>query len=509
MGYYFICLVILFFFLFLLIHRIVNDIGQHSYAKYIIPYCILLTLLFKYNWGFEFWGLEYEDAYSFSFCARQFSHNIYPTSFLIDAIAIGSLDEPSSLFTYGGHFITYPVFLSIFTRPLGWSPSLIFIINTIVSFIILLILSLIGRNNKFWFIAPSLYCVAPIINVFTTCCLSEIFSSLICLTFIYTYLKKQNNRDVTLCLISFGLALLCKRENMALLFIPIIDTLIKYLKTKQVATIRLGIQHVFPYILVAAIYILGCQNIFNIENIESEDIGQSTFSLTYFVILFPIFIKSLLSPSFFSISVYIYIGYILYVLLHKGKLHKVQLISILLISVYILLYTCHYRGWFFLNGEKIDEFESFRYINNFFYLFPIALCYFYAKRTKLIIILIIVSLSVSFYQTIEQRTSLAKIEQEERFNEVTMVVDYIENQEKASILICDNILVYQNKCNSDFFVCDITHINALKINPLKYTYYIILSEFDYIERRHGIKIDKTRLTPILRISENKYLYQYN
>lgn len=192
MGFYFICLTILLFFIIMFVYTVAHDIKEHvSSSWFVILFCIVLTTLFKTDFGISFWGLEYEDAYSFSFCARQFLYDIYPSSFLIDAVSVGSLENPLSTFTYGGHFITYPAFISIFTNVLGWSPNTISYINTLTAFGILVILSLLGKQNRYWFIAPILFCCAPIINVFTTCFLSETFSSLICITFIYAFFQKQ------------------------------------------------------------------------------------------------------------------------------------------------------------------------------------------------------------------------------------------------------------------------------------------------------------------------------
>lgn len=508
MLYYYICLAILLFFFFLLGNHIYQDLKQHAYVKYVIPYCLLLTLIFKFNYGIEFWGLEYEDAYSFSFCARQFSHNIYPSSFLIDAVAIGSLEEPASMFTYGGHFITYSTFLSIFTRPLGWSPQLIFTINTFVSFIILLILSLIGKNNKLWFLAPSLYCVAPIINVFTTCCLSEIFSSLVCLSFVYTYLNTDSKRDVVLCLTSFGLALLCKRENLALLFIPTLDIVISICKHKQLQEVSEKVKEFIPYFFIILIYLFGCQNIFNIERVEAIDIGQSTFSWQNFKIMFPLYIRSLSSLSLFSVCTYLYVAYIIYATFDKCARNTSLLLSMSMLILYMSLYASHYRGWFFLKGEEINEFDTFRYINNFFYFIPLAFCTFKVFNRKLIALSTFVLLSFSVYQTFQLRINLSNIEYESRFQEVDIVKEYLERQEETCMLICDNILLYQNKCDSNFSVCDITNIDFLKLDNNKYSYYVLLPEIDYLEERHNIKINHNHLTPVLTIPGDRHLYKY-
>ena len=180
MGQYYLCVVLIIFLFILFIHALIRDSKsiQKPYER--ILFCLLLTLLFKYNYGISFYGLEYEDAYVFSFCTRQFLYNIFPSSFLIDAVSVGSLTEPMFTSTYGGHFIMYPTYLSLFTNIFGWSPTILSIANTSIAFFILLILSILPKNQKYWFIPPVLYCCAPIINLFTTCFLSEIFSSLIC-----------------------------------------------------------------------------------------------------------------------------------------------------------------------------------------------------------------------------------------------------------------------------------------------------------------------------------------
>lgn len=509
MGFYYFCLVLLFLFIFLLSYEIIKDIKKYSNYLFIILYCLILTILFKYNFGIEFWGLEYEDAYSFSFCSRQFSYNIYPSSFLIDAISIGSLENPISMFTYGGHFVTYPTFLSIFTRLLGWSPSLISFVNTLISFIILIILSLLGNRNRLWFIAPSLYCVAPIINVFTTCFLSEIFSSLLCVSFIYSYLKPKTLINSSLCFLTFGLALLCKRENLVLLFIPIINSLIILYKTKNRNAILEFIKCNIPYLSIVLIYIFGCQNIFNIESVESNDIGESTFSINNFKYLFPAFIKSLLSINTFSITFYAYVAGLLYTLLHKKNIEKIQWISIVAFSMYLILYTFHYRGYFFIRDREIGSFETYRYINNFYYFIPLFFSSFRVSKTKKSYVIISILLFFSLFQTFNLRNQYSILEKENRFEEVEIVSKYIDKQDKKSILITENILLYQNLCDSKFSVCDITHLYDIVLDDSKYDYYCLFPDLDYLYQRYGININEEDFTPILQLPTNTYLYKYS
>lgn len=75
MGQYYLCIVLIIFLFILLIHELIWDFRsiQKPYKRILL--CLVLTLLFKYNYGVYFYGLEYEDAYAFSFCARQFLYN--------------------------------------------------------------------------------------------------------------------------------------------------------------------------------------------------------------------------------------------------------------------------------------------------------------------------------------------------------------------------------------------------------------------------------------------------
>ena len=509
MEYYYICLVLLFFFFFLLMHEVIQDVKRHYASIYIIPYCILLSLLFKFDYGIGFWGLEYEDAYSFSFCSRQFSHDIYPSSFLIDAVSIGSLEKPLAIFTYGGHFITYPTFLSIFTQILGWSPQIISIINTFTAFIILVILSLLGKRNRYWFVAPAIYCAAPIINVFTNCFLSEIFSSLLCISFVYAYLRDKNHINTCLCLLAFGLALLCKRENLALLFIPIIDSLIRLFGAKKKNILFESIAHSIPYLIIVFIYLFGCQNVFNIESIESVDIGESTFSVDNFRRLFPVFIKSLLSINTFSMTFYAYWGFVLYIWINKKIKDKILWVSLCLFSIYLILYTSHYRGYFFLKEEQVGTFETYRYINNFYYVIPLVFSSLSLGKIKTTYACVGFMLLFSLVQTFELRNNYSTLEKNMRFKEVEIVSNYIESSDKPSELICENILLYQNVCSSDFAVCAITQFDSLVFDKTTTDYYCLLPNLEYLYQRYGININLNDFKPILQLPNKDYLYLYN
>lgn len=510
MAQYYLCIVLIVSLFFLFIHEIIRDFNTlvNSYKRILL--CSLLAFLFKYNFGLYFYGLEYEDAYVFSFCARQFSYNIFPSSFLIDAVSIGSLTEPILTSTYGGHFIMYSTYLSLFTNIFGWSPATISIANTIIAFFILLILSLLPKNNKYWFLPPILYCCAPIINIFTTCFLSEIFSSFVCLVFVYTYFQRRSTYNQILCLTSFFVAIMCKRENLALLSISTIESMywilrkIRCHRKEKISEIKRYI----PFVILTCVYFLFIQNVFNIEAIESNDIENSTFSIRYMAILLPAFIKSMLNIETFSIVFAITVLWIIVIFVRKEKIRLNIIYPLILFSLYLILYSLHYRGYFFVKERSVSSFETYRYINNFFYLLPILFVCLKYKHHKLIKIFVCIALAFSLYNTYSIRYELSGIERKERFDDAQNVSKYIQANSSNSILICENILLYQNICGDDFNVCDIRLYKNLNINE-QMDYYLLLSDTGYLEERYSLNIDLSNFYPVLSLKNGKYLYKYD
>ena len=508
MGQYYLCVVLIIFLFILFIHELIWDFKsiQKPYKRILL--CLVLTLLFKYNYGVHFWGLEYEDAYVFSFCARQFLYNIFPSSFLVDAVSVGSLTEPMLTSTYGGHFIMYPTFLSLFTNIFGWSPTILSIANTSIAFFILLILSILPKNQKSWFVPPVLYCCAPIINVFTTCFLSEIFSSFVCLIFVYTYFRGKSIYNYTLCLVAFLVAIMCKRENLALLTLPAIEfvylTFGKYrfnIKNHIVELLKY-----IPFVFIICVYFLFVQNVFDIEKIESKDIKNATFSIRYMTILFPAFIEAMFGIEAFSFVFIITVAWLIYLLIRNKRLTLDMVFPFVLFSVYLLLYTLHYRGYFFIKEERVSSFETYRYINNFFYLIPLMFVSIKCKFNQIGLIACM-ALVFSLYTTYSLRLRMSELEYQERFKEVQMVSNYMQANSSKSVLICENVLLYQNVCDDNFGICDIRLCDKLDKNH-QTDYYLLLSDLNYLRERYLLNIDLQDVFPVMYLENGKCLYKY-
>lgn len=203
---------------------------------------------------------------------------------------------------------------------------------------------------------------------------------------------------------------------------------------------------------------------------------------------------------------------ILHIAKYRRITKEILFISLLFLS-YIFLYSSHYRGYFYTKGEQVSFFETYRYINNFFYLIPLSFSYIYfpQKRFKCFISILVILSIFSFYTTIKLRNDFSQLEGKMRFNEVEIISDYIKNDSdsnKIPMLISENILLYQNMCDDNFNICDITQIDQLVLDTDKYSYYCLLSDQEYLKERYNIEIDMRNFIPLLQLTNNLVLYKY-
>ena len=517
MIYYHICLVLTICYFSLLVYLLTRVLKSKNRLMLSIIVCLALTVLFKFDFGITFFGLEYEDAYSFSAFARQINHKIYPSSFRIDCISIGSLNNPQEVVTYGGHFISYSTFISIFTQLFGFSPQIVSCINSLISFIILLILSSItsSKYKYWWILIPVIYCIAPIINVFNNAFLAESYSSLLCLSFLWAYNfyhEDKSSRFRIFCLIAFFMAILCKRENFILLIVPILYNLKSFnkrnLKTLFIETIT--------YVVCSVVFILFIHNIFMTEIEEANDISNSTFSFDYFKALAPIFIKSLITLNYFSVSFFVWLFFIGFIFLKKRTYTKPQIVYIGLFICYFLLYTFHYRGYYFTLGkESVSEFETFRYLNNFYFLIPVFFAtidfsHFLKKAyLKLCMIGLVFITILSFTNTISLRKHLSEVEYESRIGDNAIIENIIINSNNYpnTILITSTELVNLNTCPPDFNICSILSINNLNLNLKNMDYYIYEDDWKTIKERFGIDLTLYELKEVCVLKSGRKLYK--
>lgn len=496
MIYYIFCVLILIIFFFFLFRALFKDFKEVDHVWLRLSLCAILAIVYKYDFGLTFCGLEYEDAYAFSFLAREFANGIYTQSFLSEGIGIGSIESPVLMQTYGGHFITYSVLLSLPVRIFGFSFSIISITTCLLQFLSLLILSVFprleGRNG--WIVAPVLYCISPIINVFGNSFLCEPFSGLVVLSFIYLYCKQIESKNVSFAtMIALFVAILTKRENLVLLALPVIHYAYLLIKDRTIYQKKEFIS-IMMYGLIVILYLFFIQNVFNIESTEAQDIESSTFSLSYFTKLAPAFVGSLINPLYFGITTIILVVLIIKSIIVKA-IHEDCVSVICIWLLYFLLYTFHYRGYFFVQGEAVSAFDTFRYLNNFYCLTPVIICMLLRKKriTKYMYSLFGILLLLSVYQTTSLRYCFNNDEWANRFEAPQKTLDIIKNEKKehTPVVISPDILTLQNIGDNSLFVCDAFQYDMLEFNMNSFQYYLLCRDGDieYLKQRYEALID--------------------
>jgi len=337
-----------------------------------------------------FYGLEYEDAFIFTDVGRSININYDFSSqpYQTNVCEVGSLKNCETYATYGGHFIVFPLLIALINKLVGYSTLNVLWLNALLSllvlFISLKIVKLIIPGNKAAIFFSGLFlATTPFFSIFNTSGLSETFSSIFVVVAVYLYIRTCQNRDenwlifLTIPLISFSF--LIKRENLILLSLPMIDLVILLLQKKRINEVGK------PLIVASASALLGLTTFFilNISRIESEEsfaIQSNTFSLRYALILFPTFLKALLSIKYFGL---IGIAFLFTPLLLSLTDKRHLRILILFSWLFVFMYSFHYRGYYFVKYKDVSTFDTLRFFTNFFLFFAFPLFYFSFQKLNM------------------------------------------------------------------------------------------------------------------------------
>jgi len=442
---------------------------------------LVVAILAKFPfYGHYFFGLEYEDSYIFNVFARSllYIQDFSFSTFATKSCIIGSLSNCHSLASFASHFITFPsVIYSIF-RLIGYSPYTILYINLLCSLFSVVLVFLIARimvnDNKYAIISAGIFALTPIINIFHTSGLSETFSSTWILLFLYLFLSKYsqgmaNHRNKYLFWVSISFSLvivtLTKRENSLIFLIPVVLIIIEFIKNKAFYIKEpLSLVPIFILIVLILFYYYYI-NVISIEAIEQIDMGHPSFNIKYLIATFPVYVKSFFTFKWFTIfSCFTVLG-IIFILIEMRK-YLNFLYLIVLFFGFLFLYLLHYRSYYFVNYGKINEFETLRYITNFFPLycllsgFGIFRFYEYliSRHLKSVLFLNRVIFPIIIFLLIFQSQKLkyifSEIELKERILPVKESLKLVKNE----VIIADGVLLFQIFGNEKVFLIDLRSI---------------------------------------------------
>lgn len=467
---------------------------------FVLLCAIANRLMFLYH---PFWGLEYEDSYIFSTVSRAININY---DFSYDALytkyeTFGSFVSGSATSTISGHFIFFPLILSVFNWIIGFHAKNVLLVNFLFSIVsiyyALKTYSLLNPNAKSLLGFGLVFSTVPFLSVYNTSGLSETFSSVfVIISVYYAFKSKKENYSKLSSIIGYCL-LICisifiKRDNLVLLIIPIFEvTSAFYLKKDKAIKTRL-----FFIISLILLCVLILNNVFDINrtlNDEMNDIQESPFSFQFLKVLFPLFIKSLLKIKFFSIVGLMFFSSLIFY-------RKINSYLFLLLSIclgYLLVYSIHYRSYYMVHGDFVpNTIDTFRYFTNFFSvlsifcfaLLSIGLKKTIENQTTLFSLIISITVIVNVYYTIFLREDLGNNEFEERFQPVTNTLQIIKEDD---IIITDRPILFQLLGPDKLFIIDISMIGkseTKKIDSLMKSKNIYLMKDEENDDRYENKI---------------------
>jgi hypothetical protein len=326
-----------------------------------------------------FMGLEYEDAYIFTANSRYllFNQDFSSDPLQTHTCVLGSISDCSAEATYGGHFLALPSLGYLTHRLFGYHPYAICWINLVASLISVPILYFVccrlTSDRTCAFVASLVYAISPAMGMFHASALAETTSSLLVLVYVSCFLTIFVQKDGSdsprkwavwsLLAVSFVLALLSKRENLVLLTASVFAVPAFFdERTKKSMLLWTCITTVMAVLLVRRF------NILQMETAEAGDIGTVTFSLRYSLALIPVFARAFLTLRWFTIAPGLFLCGI-GGLFRRSARRSGWPIVFGLVLAYFVIYSGHYRSYYFVHYGSVTPFESLRYITNFFPLF--------------------------------------------------------------------------------------------------------------------------------------------
>jgi hypothetical protein len=329
--------------------------------------------------GRFFLGLEYEDAYIFTAASR---YLLYAESPAVEPLrartcVVGSLIDCQWDGNAGsGHFLVVPALGYLSHRVFGYSPYAISVINLLASLLSVPVLYLFCTRISRSFVASAgasaFYAVCPAISLFHTSGLAETVSSLVVLLHAYAVAgvlvdgvsgsKERKAMWWILLTASFVLGIATKRENLVTLLLPVVAIVISW--GRGLGLVRRGAVWLLLAIPITLWMVIGFR-IIGIETGESGDIHAPTFSFRYILALMPLFWSALLTTKWF-------VGFPAFFAIGMTALWRRQLrasgvlIPAALSLAYFVVYTSHYRSYYFVVHGFLDPFEALRYLTNMF-----------------------------------------------------------------------------------------------------------------------------------------------
>jgi hypothetical protein len=383
------------------------------------------------------------------------------------------------------NFLGYPYIINLGYRLFGYQVPTSNIVSLLFSgvsifFIFMIALLLLGQIS-FAIISSVVYMTIPIFNVYASTSLTEPLSNaylaLVLLLFLVYFRTEQKIKHsklgnvLGLFAVGFTMifSILVKTTNISLVFCLPIAGLISLIADKQPRNRnqrnRLLIS--LPVIFVVFLFSVLVLKFQTAVEINKGDIGVNPFSFSFFKALAPIFIKSLFDFQWYLVYSAFFIAGIIF-----GFKRKNGIFPIVIFLFYFVLYTAHYRSYYFTRGIPATKDETLRYMMSVISVYSIivGLGIYYlwqwlrtlAKsriiRDSFVIILEIIILGSSLFFTFKCRTYFVEDEYNVRITPVLKTLEYLKDID--GVLVTSEHVLFQIYGNNDLKLIDFSSIGS-------------------------------------------------
>jgi len=475
-----------------------NDITKDILRKQFVWILgsIAIAGLFKYPFdGQIFSGLEYEDAYVYSAAARFFLSNaaLLPTqSFLTTSCSVGSLVACNDYSTYSGHVIGYSATIAGAGKLFGYQPELAnfvsFYASILCAGLLFIVALLIGKSIPYAIAAVLIFVLLPFQNLLATASVVEPFSSLFITLSLLSYLQCVHNRPTkslqwkvvlswsTLFLVWLA-CILIKRENaLSIAILPSVTVMLILFGSRSAESWGWLAKPVLIFWILLALFFVLVIDVAETIRAEVPDVGGFPFSPLFFSQLFPFFLSTLFDfKLFLGLSVFVPIA--VYAAVKQASTTKLIWYPIILFGMYLLIYSFHYRSYYFIRTGDVTEFDTYRYLSNLMPLYALLLAggiqyclvlfsfvnsQSHRARQFALVLFVGFAIILSWTQSSQSKTHFTEIEKNNRLDIVNAVLQLTRNVNQPYAILTDDVLLYQIWGDGTEFMIDLRSMDSDK-----------------------------------------------
>ena len=457
---------------------------------------IAIAGLLKYPFdGQIFSGLEYEDAYIYNAAARFFLSNaaLLPTqSFLTTSCSVGSLAACNEYSTYSGHVIGYSAAIAGAVKLFGYHPELAnfvsFYASILCAGLLFIVASLIGNSIPYAISAVLIFVLLPFQNLFATASVVEPFSSLFITLSLLSYLQCVHNRPPkpiqwkiilswsTLFLVWLA-CILIKRENaLSIAILPFITIIFILFERRSAESWSWLAKPVLLFWILLALFFVLVIDVAETIRAEVPDVGGFPFSPIFLSKLLPFFLSTLFDfKLFLGLSIFVPIA--VYAAIKRASTTKLIWYPIILFGMYLLIYSFHYRSYYFIRTGDVTEFDTYRYLSNLMPLYALLLAggiqyclvlfsfvHSQSHRARQFVLVLFVGFAIilSWTQSSQSKTHFTEIEKNNRLDIVNAVLQLTRNVNQPYAILTDDVLLYQIWGDGTEFMIDLRSMDSDK-----------------------------------------------